>query len=278
MDRASVDVALLSSITDASAGDVGKVGVSGSHGGTYAAAVASRAQLRAVVLNDAGRGLDDAGVAGLRALDAVGMCAAAVSAMSARIGDAEDALENGVVSFANVAALELGVRVGARLKEQMHLFATAAAPHALLPAVPEARWQERIDGLEVLCVDSASLINAGDADRIIITGSHGGLIGGDPARACKAQAMLVAFNDAGGGKDDVGFTRLPALNQRGVAALTLDCQSCRIGDAASALAGGVISRANDAALRLGLQPGLPLREAIANIADIAHGAKGEELE
>jgi hypothetical protein len=138
----------------------------------------------------------------------------------------------------------------------------------MLEAVPEARWDETVGGLAVLCVDSASLIKPEDAGRVIVTGSHGGLIGGDPARACKAAARLAVFNDAGGGKGGIGFTRLPALDQRGVGAVTLDCGSCEIGSAASGLEGGVISAVNDMAAAMGLHKGQRLKDALARLGAI----------
>ena len=256
------DHLLLNSITDADATAPGRVAVSGSHGGLYAAAVASRAGLRAVVLNDAGRGLDDAGIAGVKALADVGMAACAVDCMTAEIGSAADMAKNGVISFANEKAAGLGVAVGQTVAEALERLADATEPSGMMEAIPEARWEEEVGGHQVLCVDSASLIKPADAGRIIVTGSHGGLIGGDPARACKADAFFVSYSDAGRGKNDIGCSRLPALDPRGIAAVTLDCKTCLIGSAASALATGRISAVNETAANLGIAVGQPLVEAI----------------
>lgn len=51
----------------------GAVLVAGSHAGVIAACYAARAGVRAVVLNDAGVGKDDAGIAGLAYLEALGI-------------------------------------------------------------------------------------------------------------------------------------------------------------------------------------------------------------
>jgi hypothetical protein len=252
----------LNSITDAKADAQGKVAVCGSHGGLYAAATASRAGLLAVILNDAGRGLRDAGIAGVKALADVGMAACAVDCMSAEIGSAQDMLETGVISYANPVAAALGVTPQQTVPEALDCLAKAGMPAGMLDEVPEARWEETLFGTPVLCVDSASLIKPEDAGRIIVTGSHGGLIGGDPARACKAEARFVSFSDAGGGKNDIGLSRLPALEARGIAAITLDCMTCEIGSAASALETGIVSAANETAHRLAISEGMPLREAI----------------
>lgn len=263
---------LLDSITDAKADAAGCIAVSGSHGGLYAAAVASRCGLRAVILNDAGRGQNEAGIAGVRALAGVGMAACAVDCMSAEIGSAEDTLAHGVVSYVNASAEALGVATGQTVREAADLLTQAPEPRAMLDEVPEARWDEALGRTAVLCVDSASLIRPEDAGRIIVTGSHGGLIGGDPARACKAEAAYVSFSDAGRGKNDIGLTRLPALDMRAVAAVTLDCMSCEIGNAASALESGVVSAVNDTARGFGVAEGMRHREAIA--AFVARSASG----
>ena len=116
--------------------------MSGSHGGIYAAAVASREGLRAVVLNDAGIGLDEAGIAGVRTLADVGMAACAVDCMSAEIGAASDMMTNGLISFANDVARDLGVALGMSVAEAAGLLAGAPAPTGQLAEVPEARWDE----------------------------------------------------------------------------------------------------------------------------------------
>lgn len=260
-----MQLVLLDSVTDVTADDRGKVGICGSHGGHYAAAVASYKGLRAIVLNDAGRGMDDAGVAGLHELDRVSMAGVAVASESAEIGSAQDTLDNGIISFVNQTALALGVQTGRKIATELEHLSKAKQPSQTLEPAQEARWEEEINGIKILCVDSAALITPEDTNLIIITGSHGGLIGGDANRACKAKAKLVAYNDAGGGKGGIGFTRLPALQDRNIAGVTLDCMSCRIGDAASALQSGIISATNLQAVKLGFAIGQTLHDAISAI-------------
>jgi len=105
-------VIVVDSITQLDAGDAGAVVVSGSHGGTSSAEFALALPLRLVFFNDAGVGKDGAGIAALALLQARGVPAASVAHSSARIGDALDAWENGVISHANLAARGLGVQVG----------------------------------------------------------------------------------------------------------------------------------------------------------------------
>jgi len=53
-----------------------------------------------------------------------------------------------------------------------------------------------------------------------------------------------------------GVSRLPALDRRGIAALTVAAASARIGDARSSYEDGVLSRVNGSAAALGLKPGM----------------------
>jgi len=254
------DIQLLDSITDASRESAGCVVASGSHGGHYPAAICSKFDIRAVVLNDAGIGLQQAGVAGVLALETVNCAAAAVSHDSCYIGSASSSQKDGVISVANRVAAKLGVYVGQHAAEALELLRLAPAPDGRLPPVEEARQELRHQQLKVLLLDSASLVTQQDSNQIIIAGSHGALIGGDPARALKADASFAAFNDAGGGLQCIGRTRLPALQSRGVAAVTYSHTSARIGDAASAWETGVISDGNALASAIGATPGMPLRE------------------
>jgi hypothetical protein len=109
-------VVLMDSIAMLEEEDAGHVVVSGSHGGVSAASYATAVPVRGVFFNDAGVGKDGAGVTALRLLDAVGIPAGAVDHDSARIGDARDHWESGVLSHINDAAREKGLREGEPLR------------------------------------------------------------------------------------------------------------------------------------------------------------------
>lgn len=257
----------LNSITDANASSAGNVLVSGSHGGRYPAALASIAQAHAVIFNDAGIGLDEAGIAGVKILAKCQMAAASTSCMSCKIGSADDMAANGIISYANSVAADLGVVTGMLVSKAADLMLTATKPNRQLPPVDEARWEETIDGINptILFVDSASLVGPDDEGRIIITGSHGGLIGGDPTRALKAKAKLAVFNDAGIGKEQTGIARLAALDQIGVAALTVSHATARIGDARSNLDTGIVSAINQHARDLEFHKNESLMEQLKTL-------------
>jgi hypothetical protein len=170
-------------------------------------------------------------------------------------------LANGRISVVNAPAESLGVLPGMPVAEAADLLAGATTPRGTMAAVPEARQTRTLrPGLVVTLVDSASLVGPRDAGQVVITGSHGGLIGGDPRRALKAPARIAVFNDAGVGRNGIGITRLPALEAQGIAAVTVGHDTARIGDAASALETGEISAVNHAAVASGARVGLALRD------------------
>ncbi len=103
----------------------GRVIVGGSHGGVYAAYLAAKARVAGVLLNDAGLGLDAAGIAGLDYLQPLGIPAACCSHRSARIGDGFDLLGRGIVSHVNGAAAVLGVEPGMWCREAARRLAAA---------------------------------------------------------------------------------------------------------------------------------------------------------
>jgi hypothetical protein len=253
------------SVTDLSASSGGAVVACGSHGGTFTGQWARACGVRGIIMNDAGFGLDDAGVSGVRLLAEYEIPAVAVAHWSARIGYATDSAA-GVVSFANSPALELGCVVNGPASlalSRMRRHARAGHRSGPAPAATaEQRFLLRSGPAPVWALDSASLVTPADAGSIVVTGSHGGLVGGLASRALKALAFAAVFNDAGGGRAGAGWSRLPALDKQGIAAATASAHTSRIGDGRSTLHHGVISRVNETSRRLGAQPGISTREYV----------------
>jgi hypothetical protein len=269
MPAASAPIAVADSITRIGAEAKGAVVVNGSHGGVYAAWVAARLGVAASVFNDAGVGRDDAGIAGLAWLDGLGIAAAAVGHLTARIGDGADMLARGIVTHANRLAVQLGCRPGLSCREAAHLLAQAEAGGREPPPVLESAFLLIAESPAVWALDSASAVGPEHAGAVVVTGSHGGLLGGKPETALKYDTRAALFNDAGIGIDEAGVTRLPALDARGVAAATVAAASARIGDARSTYEDGILSRVNSCAAALGLAPGIGARAFVAAIREHA---------
>lgn len=108
---------LLDSIATVEPSMAGAVVVSGSHGGVSAARYVLGMPTRpaAVFFNDAGIGKDGAGIVGLAMLEQVSVVAATYSHESARIGEAADGLDSGVISRVNGPAIRAGLKAGQRV-------------------------------------------------------------------------------------------------------------------------------------------------------------------
>lgn len=272
--RDATTIVVADSVTALPSSARGAVLVTGSHGGLVAAHYAIAAGVRAAIFNDAGRGLDDAGIAGVVALDGAGMAAAAVAHTSARIAVASDTLERGVIGFANALAATLGVAPGTSCRDAVERLRVAPLPSGTLPAQRESRIvlaSATRESRTITGLDSIGGVRAGDAGTVLVIGSHGALHGGDPASALPVAAAGAIFHDAGGGRDGAGFTRLPVLDARGMPAATADFRSARIGDARSMWATGTLSRVNATAAAIGLSEGMRVEDAAVSIAKATGG-------
>jgi hypothetical protein len=251
------------SITRVGSEAAGAVVVNGSHGGIYAAYLAGKLRVAAAVFNDAGVGRDQAGIAGLDYLEGFGIPAAAIGHETARIGDGPDMMARGLVIHANPSARALGCCPGTTCRDAAALLQQAVPSGRAPPPEREGAFVLVPEAPAVWALDSASLVGADHVGTVVVTGSHGGLLGGRPDTALKYDAFAALFNDAGIGIDEAGVSRLPALDNRGIAAGTVGASSARIGDARSTYQDGILTRVNTHASALGLAPGMSAREFVA---------------
>ena len=250
------NVQLADSITKLGTQFRGTVLVAGSHGGSYCGYLAALAGLRGVIFNDAGVGLDNAGIGALDYLQRLGMAAATVAHTSARIGDGTDMLARGQISHCNATASSLGCVVGQSCRDAAEVMQQGTAFEGDAPTYLETRKLLRDAPVRVIACDSASLVKANDVDAIIITGSHGGRLAGRPGYGLAVQARGAVFNDAGVGVDMAGIQRLEILDRNATPAVTVDAMTARIGDARSAWENGIISHINKQATKRGVTVGM----------------------
>jgi hypothetical protein len=256
-------IVIADSITRVGSEAAGAVVVNASHGGVYAAFLAAKLQAAAAIFNDAGVGRDRAGIGGLNYLEEFGIAAATVGHDTARIGDGADMMARGVITHANRLAASLGVSPGQSCRDAAAALQQARPAHRAPPEALEAAFLLIAEPPQVWALDSASLVMPEHKDSIVVTGSHGGLLGNRPETALKYDVLGALYNDAGIGIDEAGTSRLPALDARGIAAATVSAASARIGDARSTYEDGIISRVNARAASLGLREGISAREFVA---------------
>ena len=258
-------IVIADSITRIGPEAAGSVIVNASHGGVYAAYLAVKLHAAAAIFNDAGVGRDRAGIGGLDYLQEFGIAGATVGHDTARIGDGADMMASGVVTHANELAASLGVGPGQSCRDAAARLGQAKPTHSTPPDTREAAFLLISEPPSVWALDSASLVMPEHRGSIVVTGSHGGLLGGRPETALKYDVLGALYNDAGLGKDDAGISRLPALNARGIVAATVSAVSARIGDARSTYEDGIISRVNARGVEFGLREGISAREFVAGL-------------
>jgi hypothetical protein len=245
----------------------GRAAIAASHGGIYAAYLAAKAGLKAVILSDAGVGRERAGISGLAYLASMGVPAAAIGHRSARIGDGVDCAKRGIITYVNDPAAAAGIRVGMSASVALDLLAASELAAAPMPA-PQEETRHRVseaEGVAVFALDSASLVTPQDVGAIVLTGSHGALLGGRPETAIKIAVFAAVYNDADRGIDDCGIARLPALDARNIAGATVSAWSARIGDGLSIYQDGMITAVNETAARHGGEIGIPAAELVARL-------------
>ena len=262
---------VLDSVTHLTDAHRGLASYCASHGGIYAGYYAAKCGTGGVVLNDAGIGREQAGIAGVKLLDDLGVPAATVSHRSCRIGDGADGLTRGILSTVNAAARKLDLREGMTCSDALDLLSRIdLRPAPTPPTQAEARFDDETagrDGVRVIITDSNSLVEPDDAGHVFISASHGGLLGGRPETAVKYPVFAAVYSDADRGADDAGLSRLPALNDRGIAGACVSAFSARIGDGRSVYNDGYISAVNKTAADYGGTIGQSCRDFVALMVD-----------
>jgi hypothetical protein len=274
--------------------------IAASHGGLYSAHRALAAAVRGAIFCDAGIGRERAGVAGLSLLDLHQIPAATISHASARIGDGADCMSRGILSVVNEAARRAGIKPGMPASTAVVLMqaaldrgdviasdcaAEAGTPRSsvlprlshdlsarsatqLAPVQHEVRFEiEEFLPVPVTAIDSNSLVDEGDSQSILLTGSHGGLLGGRSESAIKNRVFAVVYNDADLGADGAGISRLAALDDLKIPAATVSAWSARIGDGRSTYLDGFITHLNRSAIALGGERGISSKSLVARLAE-----------
>lgn len=222
-----------------------------------------------MILCDAGVGRQRAGLGGLGYLEKLGVAAATVGHRSARIGDGMDCEARGVISYVNNTARRAGVVEGmpARIAREK-LDAADLPPCPEPPPMHETRHEitdASANGVRVFTLDSNALVTPEDVGHIIVTGSHGGLLGGRIATAVKYDVFAALYNDADFGIDGAGISRLPALGARNIAGATVSAWSARIGDAQSSYRDGYVTAVNGRAAQCGGEIGISAIELVSRL-------------
>jgi hypothetical protein len=267
MSAANDDVKIMTvaSCSNATAAHRSHVIVSGSYGGRYNAFNAAKWPVRAVIMNDAGIGRDNAGIVGLEFLDQIGMAAATADANTCHIGDGDHMLANGIISHVNRTAAALGCASGQSVRDCAEHMRAAAVPTIAPPPITDgARYVMRdVPGEPMLiCADSIGMLQPDDAGRIVVTASHGALPGGRSDNTVPLGIHAVFFSDGGVGMDGAGIARLDDLDRKGIVAGATSADSAAIGDSRALYHDGILSHINRPAANRGGRVGMKLKDFI----------------
>lgn len=273
-------IVLLDSLGDLQPGNTSPILVCGSHcgGNRNLARQVKNCHVKAVFLNNAGVGKNQAGIKGLMHYQAEGVLACAVDHNSAEIGIARDTWESGTISHTSPQTEEAGIQIGDSVKE-----AVAKIIHLVnIPSSTQINTdfdsriddeketsskvdlkkqiQTQIDGVSITVTDSITFLNENNAGDIVVCGSHGGVSAGHYAQ--KHGVKAVFFNDAGIGKNSAGVKSLESLSDAGILACTVDCMSAEIFNGQDILDNGIITVCNQLAKSQNIKEKMTVKEAI----------------
>ncbi len=273
-------VILLDSLGDLQPDNVSPVLVCASHcgdNGTFARKL-KNCHVKAVFLNNAGIGKNQAGISGLVHYEAENIMACAVDCNSAEIGVARDTWESGIISHTNNLAGKAGIQTGDSVQEAVakiinlidlpssiqinkHFESTVNEKKESTGKVDlKKQIQIQIEGVSITVTDSITFLNENNAGDIVVCGSHGGVSAGHYAQ--KHSLKAVFFNDAGIGKNNAGIKGLDGLNDAGIIACTVDCMSAEIFNGQDTLENGIITVCNQLAKARNIREMMTVKEAL----------------
>jgi uncharacterized protein YunC (DUF1805 family) len=271
------DVILLDSLGDLQPENICPILVCASHcgdNGTFANKL-KNCGVKAVFLNNAGVGKNQAGISGLSHYAAVNILACAVDHYSAEIGVAADTWESGIISHTNKLAEALGIQVGDTVKNAVakiiNLINLPSSSQSFESHTNQKeentskvdlkrQFQTQLNGVSITVTDSITFLNESNAGDIVVCGSHGGLSAGHYAQ--KHRLKAVFFNDAGIGKNNAGIKSLNSLSDAGILACTVDCMSAEIFNGHDTLENGIITVCNQLAKSRNISAKMTVKEAL----------------
>jgi uncharacterized protein YunC (DUF1805 family) len=277
-------VVLLDSLGDLQPGNTSPILVCGSHcgGNRDLAGHVKNGHVKAVFLNNAGVGKNQAGIRGLTHYEAENILACAVDHDSAETGISRDIWESGTISHISTQAEAVGIQIGDSVKEAVakiiniikHPSSTQKSKNYESPFKNDVQdnsskgdlkkqTQTQVDGVAITVTDSITFLNENNSGDIVVCGSHGGLSAGDYAH--KHRVKAVFFNDAGIGKNNAGVKSLESLSDAGIIACTVDCMSAEIFNGQDVLGNGIITVCNQLAKTRNIKEKMTVKEAIKYI-------------
>jgi hypothetical protein len=270
-EHGGVRVMIMDSARYCDSRSTGDVVVAASYCGTLPARLMAPHRPRAVLAHDVGIAMDGSGISGLPYLEALGIPAAAVAAATAELGNGRDMYDSGLVSRVNVLAERCGVTPGMAVVKACRLLATGD-PGNVEAGTKVRRWTARSHptGRSIVVTDSIVFAHPDDRRNVLVTAGHTGKTGARFIEAVQPWGFICA--DGGPAKNRSGIAGLGPLDAAGLAGACYDIMTAAMGDAFDAWERGVISAANDSAMRRGVRTGQSVQEAARLLLESEEGA------
>lgn len=273
-------VVLLDSLGDLETSNTSPILVCGSHcgGNKELAEHVKNCHVKAVFLNNAGIGKNQAGIKGLAHYERENIIACAIDNHSAEIGIACDMYESGIISHITQLAEPIGIQVGDSVKDaiaKINSHPSLTLQNKNIEPIEKAKesskvslkkqTQIQIADISITVTDSITFLNENNSGDIVVCGSHGGLSAAQ--YAMKFHVHAVFFNDAGIGKNNAGVKGLEFLENADIPACTADCMSAEIFNGQDVLENGIISVCNQLAKSKNIKEKMRVKDAIKYIAE-----------
>jgi len=241
--------------------DVTDVIIGASHGAEAATQLAIAARPRGVIAHDACAtvGKDQGGAGGLAILNSYLIAGATVDGFTARMSDAREMYEIGVISFVNDVAARMGISPGMKTKEAAMIMLNKNPPFQDVPRIQYVVHDSDLG--RVVALDTVKYADERMKNSVLCMGSHASHLMPRYLADYGIPLHGVITNDCGPGKDNIGTAGLPDLDKAGIPGATVSVTSARVGDARSTYYEGVISALNDKAKSFGVKIGQPAQKA-----------------
>jgi len=233
----------------------------GSYCGTRVLAPIFSRGVKAVIATDAGIGLDEAGISGLKHGEQIGVPVASIAAMSAETSNGRSTLL-GEISRANAQARALGVTPGMVAYEAAVRLAKAPAGRSIptplgseeTPVVVEETAKGRI-----WATPGSTAIKEKIPNDVFCSGANSSRVMSDGALRMAAKGAIA--NDAGIAKNNSAVEGVAILGERGIPAAAVSTMTARLAEGLSTWNTGIISVANPVAVQRGVKVGMTAKDA-----------------
>ncbi|MFS0823899.1 hypothetical protein [Bacillus sp. 1P02SD] len=234
--------------------DVTDVLICGSHSALCAVELVSWVRPRGLIGHDAGIGLREGGISGLKHLEEIGIPGAACGGEFAQIGNGESLYHEGIITAVNKPAKDKGIKLGMTTKEAAMImleWVYSSPPIKKVQKILLDSEHGKVIGIDTIKYGDQNINNT-----VICMGSHAGESMAKYVLDLKVNLYGIITNDVGLPKGNSGISGLPILNKYGIPVATVSVNTAEVGNSESTYQEGIISTVNETAEKIGVKKGM----------------------